>query len=185
MTPALLKTSTPSIIRSAWRLSAARWIITPIPSVAIECSTTKIEISARPSPRRRPVMMNGTVDGVTTDRKSRRGGALKLRAPLSAGMMIEKNAARKTIAIFDPTPRPRMISTIGISATGGNALKKFSQRSRTNCSRRNQPAASPIGTAVAMARAVPAASSVADAETSLQKRSSWTSRVAAAAIAVG
>src|SRR5437773_378857 len=85
---------------------------------------------------RRPLTMNGSVPGMTSDVKMSREDARKLRdtsrrwrstvrTPSTVGRMIAKKPPRKTTTAFMFQSSPNHRTTSGTSATRGSALKKF------------------------------------------------------------
>ena len=158
MIPEIVKSRTPNSARSPWRSSVARRMM--------DADALRLACTARRS-RRRSARAHAQPQA-GDDERHRRGDddrpeqaatrdARKLRAtsrnrrstvrtPCIVGITIEKNAPRKTTAIFDAGPKtPNMITSTGSSAMRGRELKKFSHGSRAYCRRRNRPAAGPAG----------------------------------------
>src|SRR4029079_16625576 len=113
-----------------------------MPAVAAYSSPTITPIRARPTARRRPVNINGTVEGRTTDLKICHSEAPKLRAHVRrlAGVVLTpsrvliksgKTAPRKMIPTFDRMPIPSQMITRGSKATRGVAFIAFTKGSQT------------------------------------------------------
>src|SRR5947199_122415 len=96
---------------------------------------------------RRPLTMNGSVPGMTSEVKMSREDARKLRdtsrrwrstvrTPSTVGRMIAKKPPRKTTTAFMFQSSPNHRTTSGTSATRGSALKKFNHGSNVSDRRR-------------------------------------------------
>src|SRR4030095_5242324 len=115
-------------------------------------------IRARPTANRKPVKMNGTVDGNTTDLKICQSEAPKLLAAVRrlCGVVFTpsrvlinkgKRAPRKMIPTLERMPMPSQIMTRGKRAIRGVAFMALTNGSQMYENRLYQPIAIPKGIA--------------------------------------
>src|SRR4029450_971618 len=113
-------------------------------------------MSARPTARRRPVRINGTVDGKTTDLKICHSEAPKLLAAVRrlAGVVFTpsrvlikrgKTAPKEIIPTLERIPIPNQIMTSGRRATRGVAFIALTNGSQIYANFLDQPSAMPKG----------------------------------------
>src|SRR4029453_8382184 len=106
--------------------------------------------NARPSARRNPVRMNGTVEGTTTVLKTIHSDAPKLLAafkrltgvvliPSRVLIRMENTAPRKMMPSLEKIPIPNQMITSGSRATRGVAFMAFINGSKMKLIRLYQP----------------------------------------------
>ena len=106
--PVIAKISTPTNTLSVWKVAPATVIMKPIPAVAAYSSPTMTPISARPTAKRKPVKMKGTVEGNTTDLKICHSEAPKLLAAVSRLAGVVFTPSRVLINSGKTAPRKIM-----------------------------------------------------------------------------